>query len=1090
MRKLLLTISIALFCCGVALAQRTVAGKVTDANGKGLIGVSVLVKETDEGRITEMGGDYFIRVQEEGHTLVFSCSGYETVEVVPGASNAVDVILPHKSVRQETTVVTALGLEREQRSLGYAVQQFQGEEVSQVKDFNFINSLSGKAAGANIRRSNQLGGSANMILRGHTSLSGNNQPLFVVDGVIVNNDISNSIAQQTGRGGYDYGNAAMDINPDDIESISILRGAAASALYGARAANGVVMIATKRGEKTKGLGVEASFGLIAGQIDETTFPVYQKEYGPGFSTIQGWYPDDRGFEYFDFGTGPALSTVVYHDASFGPKFDPQIMAADWRSYYRDWDKYKYGQLFPYVAAENDARSFFTTSLARNANVSVNGATDRNDFRLSYTHYDHDGVQPNSNFKRNTVSFSGGHKVTPKLTASATAHYTLTEALGRFGTGYDNRNPNLSFRQWYQVTTDMSDQREAYEQTRQNISWNPYGSLDSTRATAPHYFDNYYFNRYENFQSDERNRLFGKVQLQYAPMTWLNFTARMSTDRYSELREERVAVGSVGMPSYSRLNRSFYENNLDLFANFNKRFLGTINLGAMAGANIRRSKQEALFAATSGGLVAPRVYSLANSLGPVEPPSEESTRVGMNGYFGQVSAGLRNVLFLDVTGRYDISSALPVGNNAYLYPSASLGFVFSEMLRTRWLNYGKFRANYAQVGNDATPQSILDAFAAGASFNGVPLASFPGDKNNPNLLPENTESTEFGLELRLFKNRLGIDASIYEANTFNQFLPVSVSAATGSLSRFINAGQIRNRGVEVILNLALINSKNFKWNVGVNWSKNENEVVELFGDQQNLQLYNADGGISLNATVGQPFGAIWGSNYVFHTDGSPIVYPHSDGGVRYHRSSAPEIIGNINPDWIGGVSNTFFLGNLSLGFLIDCRMGGEFFSLDTWYGYATGVYDLTAGLNQNGIDVRELPDNGGGIFIEGAVVETGTDLNGIPISNGAPNQEAFYASDRYSSLGYLYAPNAFHVYDASFAKLRELSLSYNLSPFLLKRLGVQSAEISLVGRNLWIIYKKSPYSDPEDAMSAGNFAGYQSGSHPAVRELGFNLRLRF
>lgn len=1089
MKKLLLVLGLALFSVSVMLGQRTVTGKVTDQSNEALIGASVLVKGTTSGTVTEIDGTYSVRVPEGGTVIVFSYTGFETVEVTLGASNVVDVVM-QEGVTLETAVVTALGIERDEKSLGYATQEVGGDEVSRVKDFNFINSLSGKVAGVNIKRSNQLGGSANVVIRGYKSLTGNNQALFVVDGTIINNDITNTTNQRTGRGGFDYGNAAMDINPEDIESISILKGAAASALYGARAANGVILITTKKGARTKGLGISASYGLTTGQVDESTFIRYQKEYGPGYSTYLGWYPEERGFEYYDFGSGQVLATAVYEDASFGPAFDPNLQVADWRSFYRDWDKYEYGQLFPYVAAENDASTFFETSIAHNANVSVDGKTDKSNFRLSYTYYDNSGILPNSNINRNTISFAGGHKLNDRLTASATVNYVATNGIGRYGTGYDNRNVNQSFRQWYQVTTDMVDQREAYEATGLNISWNPYGSLDPDRESVPHYFDNYYFNRYENYQSDERGRVFGNVQMDFKATDWLTFTGRVSTDRYSEIQEERIAKGSVDVSEYSRFNRTFFENNFDLFASVNKDLTPTLNLGGMLGTNIRRSQLESIFAETNGGLVVPGVYSLSNSVSAIQAPAENFTQIGVNGYFGQVSLGYDNFLYLDLTGRYDISSTLPEGNNAYFYPSASLSFVFSELLNVSALDFGKFRVNYAQVGNDAPAKSILDTYVLGTPFNGNPIASFPNTKNNPDLLPENTQSIELGLDLRFLKNRLGLDFSVYQSDTYDQIMPVSVTGATGNLFQFVNAGQIRNRGMEVALNLGIIRTTDFNWNMTVNWSKNENEVIELFGDQTNLQLYSAQGGISLNATVGQPFGTIWGSNYVFHTDGSPIVYPHPFGGVRYRRTGTPEVIGDINPDWIGGVMNTFSYKGLSLGFLIDFRKGGDFFSLDTWYGYATGLYDITAGTNDNGVPVRDLPADGGGIFIDGAVVQTGTDENGIPISDGTVNTEAFYAADVYSSIGYVMAPNAYHVYDGSFIKLRELNLTYSLPASLLQNSPFQGVDVSLIGRNLWIIHKNSPYSDPEEGLSAGNFLGNQSGAYPAVKELGFNVRLRF
>ena len=1097
-----------LFLFGVVLAlqglqaQQRVSGQVTDTDGAGLEGVAVIVRGTTAGTFTGEDGKFSVEVPSGATTLEFRYVGKETVtQAITGS--VVNVMMSSNDVTLDEVVVTALGIARDKKSLGYATQEVGGDEVTRVKDVNFINALSGKIAGVTVSRSNQIGGSSNVIVRGYASLTGNNQALFVVDGIIMSNNIDNSTNMQTGRGGFDYGNAAMDINPDDIESINVLKGAAATALYGSRAANGVIVITTKKGRKGQGLGVSASFGTTFGSIDPSTFVRYQKEYGPGYSTYQGWYPEDRGFEYYDFGNGPELATAMYEDASYGPAFDPSIMVYDWRSVYPELASF--GQKFPYTAAANDASTFYETSRMLNTNVSVDGGTDRANYRLSFTNTDQKGILPNSRIVRNTVSFSGGYDLTERLKVSSTVNYVLTEGLGRYGTGYDNRNPNQSFRQWYQVTTDMVEQREAYEATGLNLSWNPYGSLDPGRATVPHYFDNYYFNRYENYNNDERNRMFGNVQVDYQLTDWLSFMGRMSTDRYSELREERIAVGSVDVSSYARTNRSFYENNLDLILSAEKYF-GDLSVSGMLGANYRRTGEEAISAATNGGLVTPGVYALSNSVNNPEAPGETAYTIGADGYFARANFGYADMLYLDLTGRYDIASTLPAGNNTFFYPSASLSFVFSELLPiSDRFNLGKVRFNYAEVGNLAPALLVNDIYILNTPFNGVPLSTASSIRRNPNLVSENTRSLEAGLELNFFQNRLGLDMSVYSAQSFNQIYRAEVTAATGRRTDVVNAGEIDNKGIEVVLRAVPIATRDFKWKINLNWAANRNEVVDLFGDQTNLQLTSVQGGITLNATEGQPYGAIWGTNYVFHTDGNPIVYPHFASGVRFRKTGSPEVIGDINPDWRGGIMNTLTYKGLTFSFLVDMQMGGNFFSLDTWYGYATGIYDITAGTNAEGGRRRDLPSEGGGLYLSElpyaadmtpvmqATDENGTlqfDAEGNPISDGTLSTEAFYVSDVYNSLGYVYAPNAFHVYDASFVKLREVSLNYSLPASIVSKTPLKGVDLSLIGRNLWIIHKNAPYTDPESGLSAGNVQGYQSGAYPAVREYGFNIGLRF
>lgn len=1102
MRKLLLILAGLCLSLQGLYAQQKVSGTVTDADGSPVEGVAVIVRGTTAGTFTKADGSYSVDVPEGQSLLEFRFVGKATV-VQEITGTTMNVSMSADDITLDEVVVTALGIQRDKKSLGYATQEVGGDEVARVKDVNFMNALSGKVAGVAINRSNQMGGSANVIVRGYTSLTGNNQALFVVDGIIMGNDIDNSANQRTGRGGFDYGNAAMDINPDDIESINVLKGAAATALYGSRAASGAIIITTKSGRNRKGLGVSASFGTTLGNIDPSSFVRYQKDYGPGYSTLQGWYPEENGFEFYDFGAGPGLATAMYEDASYGPKFDPSVMVYDYRSVYPELSTF--GQSFPYEAGANDASTFYETSRTLNTNVSVDGGNATTNYRLSFTNMNMNGILPNSTIDRNTVAFKGSHQLNDRLKVSSSINYVQTNAVGRYGTGYDNRNPNQSFRQWYQVTTDMELQREYYDQTGLNISWNPYGSLDPARATVPHYFDNYYFNRYENFNNDGRNRTYGNIQFDYKITDWLKFMARMSTDRYSEVREERIAVGSVDVSRYQRTNRSFFENNFDAYLTAEKYF-DDISISGMIGTNIMRRASDVITAATNGGLVVPGLYSLSNSASAPTAPTESLSRLGLNGFFARATFGYADMLYVDLTGRQDYSSTLPVGENSYFYPSASLSFVFSELMpASSSFKFGKVRVNYAEVGNASSPGLVNDIYLLNTPFNGTPLATASSIQRNPTLLNERTQSLEVGVELSFFENRLGLDLSAYQASSYDQIFNTSVTAAVGSRTKVVNAGQIDNKGLEAIIRATPIKSGDFEWKIALNWSANRSEVVALFGDQTNLQLGTAQGGFTLNATVGEPFGTIRGTNYVTHTDGSPIVYPHWNGGVRFRKTATPETIGDINPDWRGGIMNTLNYKGLSFNFLIDMQMGGDFFSLDTWYGYATGVYDITAGPNAEGGERRDLPEEGGGLYLseldyvsDMKTVMQATDADGnlvfdadgTPVSDGEANTEAFYVSDVYNSLGYVYAPNAFHVYDASFVKLREVSLSYSIPTSVTGKTPFQGIDISIIGRNLWIIHKNTPYSDPEAGLSAGNFRGYQSGAYPAVREFGFNIGLKF
>jgi hypothetical protein len=570
---------------------------------------------------------------------------------------------------------------------------------------------------------------------------------------------------------------------------------------------------------------------------------------------------------------------------------------------------------------------------------------------------------------------------------------------------------------------------------------------------------------------------------------------MSADTYSELREERIAVGSVDVSRYSRNNRNFTERNNDLFLNWNKYFGtdGEISFAGMLGYNSRRTSFSSIGAATNGGLVVPGVYALSNSVSAPAAPGESEYQIGVDGIFGQASFGYKNFLYVDLTARRDQSSTLPVANNTYLYPSATLSLIFSELVDIDGLDFGKVRLNYASVGSDAPAQALVDAYGIGTPFSGVTLASAPSTQRNAGLLPENTVSTEAGVELKFLKNRAGLDLSFYNSSTFNQILPAQVSSATGTYYKYVNAGQIDNSGVELSAYFTPVKTSDFQWDVNVNWSRNRNNVVELFGDSQTLLLASVQGGINITARVGQPYGTLEGTTFARdEATGAPIVYEWSSwrGGHLYQKGDVGPV-GNIQADWRGGMNNSFSYKNITFSALIDAQMGGNFFSLDSWYGYGTGIYDFQAGTNANGHAIRDYVENGGGMTW--ADVQASNPHIETPILEGSSSPDAslmMYMNGYGNALGWALAPNELHVYDASFVKLREVALTYQVPTSQLGDLPVAGVDVSLIGRNLAILYKNTPYSDPEAGLSAGNVQGYQSGAYPTLREVGLNLRVKF
>jgi len=1067
MKKLLLIWVMIMTVSSSLFAQtRQVTGKVTASeDGSALPGVSVSLKGTSRGTTTGPDGSYKIAVGE-GSVLVFSFVGYKQQSISAGSQSVVNVSLAADASELNEVVVTALGLTRTKNSLPYAAQQVKGDELTRVRTGNAFQALSGKVAGLQITQGNTIGGSTNVVIRGNKSLTGNNQALFVVDGVPIDNTNKNSGNQQTGRGGYDYGNAAADINPDDIESMTVLKGAAATALYGSRASNGVIMIQTKKAKR--GLGLSINAGLTVGTIDKTTFPTYQNQYGAGYSDP---YQKD-GFLYFDVNGDGTKDYVVptAEDASYGVKFDNRPVYT--------WDSFdpagpNYMKTSPWAAAKNTPVSFYETAISNNTAIQLDGANDKGTFKLGFTRNEERGTLPNSVVSKNIINLGGSYNINNKLTASATANFSTVDGLGRYGSGYNGLNVNQNFRQWYQTNVDIQDQKAAYFRNNQNITWN-WGDPSTAAGLKPIYTDNYYWTRYQNYQNDTRSRIFGNAMLNYKATDYLNLMGRVTLDTYNEFQEERIAVGSQAAASYSRFDRTFNETNYDLLANFDKTVFTDFNVKALAGLNLRKSYSRSISAATNGGLIVPGLYSVANSKGTVAAPSESYTPREVFGVFGGVTLSYKNFLTLDGTIRQDKSSTLPVANNAYLYYSGAASWNFSEHFKDLpWLTSGKLRVNYATVGNDAPWGAIKNVYDQPAPFGSTILFSAPSTQNNPFLKPEQTQSREIGLEMAFMQNRLGFDLTYYQTNTLDQIMPASVSTATGFSSTYVNAGNIENKGLELSLFANPIKTADFSWNVNVNFTKNNSLVLSLYNGSQNLQLATFQGGVSFNATVGQPYGIIQGKTWKL-LNGEKLVKANGRYDIT---TTTTNNIGNVNPDWIGGVNNSFRYKNLTFNFLIDIKQGGNVFSLDQYYGAATGVLAESAGLNDKGNPSRNTIAEGGGVIMPGVKAD-GT-KNDIRVEND------------YGTFGYAYNPAAAFVYDASYIKLREANIVYSVPSSIVRKLGgVKGVDLSLFGRNLWIIQKFVPYSDPEENLSSGNIQGYQSGAYPTTRSIGFNVKLLF
>jgi len=1093
MKKITLFLAFFVFV-GVNLlqAQQKITGVITSAeDGSPIPGVNVVVKSNPTiGTATDMDGRYTLTVPSDANILLFTSVGMEDKEVEINGRSEINLTMEPAFLTVDEVVVTALGISREKKSLGYAVQEVDGEELNKVKTDNFVSALSGKVAGVQIKNNTNFGGSNNIVIRGSSSLTQNNQALFVVDGVPISNEVNNDSYQAVGGYGYDYGNAAADINPNDVASVSVLKGAAATALYGSRAANGVVLITTKKGARStkKTLGVTLNSSVTYSKIDLSTFPDYQEKYGAGYGPDYS-VSDHPGLYQYDVNGDGVLDYVVptTEDASRGEAFDPNLMVYQYESFVPESEYF--GMAFPYVAPSNGAETFFETGVNYTNSIDITGASTKGSYRLGYTNQNISGVMPNSTIEKNNYTFNGSYDILENLTVSSSANYVNTKGEGRPSTGYSD-NIMSSFRQWYNVGVDMKRQKELYDASGRNVTWNPNGWDDPNQSwnSNPIYWDNPYWTRYKNYESDERDRLIGYVKLDWELTEHLSVMGRAAIDTYNELIEERRATGSIASPfgigfpdsksGYLRRTRKFVETNLDFMVRYNKNLTDDFNVNGLIGTNIRRSTIDNVSVSTNGGLAVPGVYSLNNSVDPMMPPEESLDEIGVNGYFASVSLGYKNTLYLDGTARIDQSSTLPEENNTYFYPSITGSFVFSELLNSAVLSHGKLRLNYAEVGNSAPAKRTRDVYLANAPLYGNSLVTVPDTRNNPDLKPETQKAVEAGLELNFLKNRVGLDLALYKNNTFDQLMPVTVSNATGYSSKWVNAGEIENKGVELALFGTPIQTKDFRWDVTFNWSKNVNEVVELFVDEsgnevKNLQIAGLQGGVTINARVGEPYGTIHGSDFVYHDNGGKIVKTNG-----YYQKSATndQIIGNVNPDWNAGFNNSFSYKDFSFSFLIDWQKGGDIFSLDLWYGYATGLYEETADNNDLGNPERDPISEGGGIILDG-VNEA-----------GSPNTTRI-ESDVYAE-GYVTSPNARFVYDASYIKLREVVVSYDLPENWLDRTFIKGATLSFIGSNLWIISKNLPHADPEASQGAGNVQGWQSGVMPATRNYGFSLNIQF
>lgn len=1072
MRRSLIALTlIVLVSLQVVHAQtRAISGRVLSKHDQQPIpGASIIVANTKLGTITDFDGYFQLHVPQDGDSLIVRFIGMKSLALAISDQKNYPIELEEDRVAVDEVVVTALGVSREKKALGYSVQNVSGDEVNKTSQSNMVSMLSGKVAGVQVSGSpSALGGSSRILIRGANSITGENQPLFVVDGVPIDNTSYSDSNTRPGGSGFDYGNMAQDINPDDIASVSVLKGPSAAALYGSRAANGVIMITTKKGSsKNKGLGIQVSSGVSIEKVNR--LPRLQRDYGGGGLS---------NFDKIEI-NGKEYNAVAYHvDESWGPKFDPNTEVLHWDALNKN-DAQNYLVTRPWVAPKNDIDKFFETGVTYNNSVSLSGADEKSQFRIALTGVNSDGFLPNSELDKYTVSFNGATQISDPLRISAGASYTNTRALGRPVTGYSSNNVMLQMTQWGQRQLD-------YERLRnyknEDGTHNPWNRTSPTNA-RPKYINNPYWIRNENYTEDERNRLIGNVGLTYSPIEGMSASLKAYHDSYVFQNSERMAVGSRNTAYYSEGVRQSRENNYEFTLNVDRALSPDLHFQSLLGGNIRKNHFYQSYSSTQNGLFIPNLYTTENSVDPQLVKDYERHRLGYS-LFGSINLGYKNTFYLDATFRNDWSSTLPKSNRSYFYPSLNASVVLSELPALKefsWISFLKLRGGWAKVGNDTDPYVLEETYVSNPpNFKGIAKYSVPDILANSKLKSETTYSTELGMEGAFFKGRLGFDLTLYSNRTKDLITNVALSGATGYTHMIDNAGEMTNKGIEWMIQATPIKTKDLSWNVSVNFAKNVNKLVQLKEGINNYQMGVAPQNVTINAFVGSSYGAIMGSNFVYDQDGNKVV--GTDG--RYLESATPEIIGHMLPDYNMGISNTIEYKNISLSALIDIQKGGQYYSISNLFGMSSGILEET--VYQNGVDIRQqgvtLDAVYGRLNNQGVVeyLNQEGDVSTVPVKNSTSISARRYGKD------FRYGPDAQNIFDASYIKLREVTLSYR---FPNRMTGwFQNVTLSLYGRNLYAWGLDNPNIDPEQTVtSASNVQGVEGGALPSTANYGVNIK---
>ncbi|MFL3660460.1 MAG: SusC/RagA family TonB-linked outer membrane protein [Polaribacter sp.] len=1037
--KGILTLFLALVMQVSFAQEKTISGTVTDESGA-LPGVSIVIKGSKKGIETDFDGKYSITASN-GDVFVFRYLGYKTVEKTVGNSNTINVVLEVGGEVLDEIVITAFGIKRSEKALGYSVQSIKGDAMTEARESNLTNAISGKVAGVQVTgTSGSVGASSRIVLRGNSSITGNNEPLYVVDGVPISNS---SFGNAGSGGGVDLPNGAADLNPDDIESITVLKGPNAAALYGLRAGNGVIVITTKKGDASKKFSISINTNVT--MSNPLLLPDYQNSYGQG--------GDTNHFNYVDGASGGIGDGV---DESWGPALDAGLEFVQWDSQLTN-----NGNPTPWISYPDNVKDFLNTGVNISNNVSITSGG----FRLSIGNSEQQGMVPFTELKKFTVGVSGSLKLGERLTASVSLNYFNQDSDNIPISGYNNENPFQQFI-WSARQVNFTDLRD----------WRnfPLAPANTAAAGTPlnwnHNFQNNpYWILETNRNTFEKDRLIGNVDLTSQLTDNLSLSTKLGVDSFSQFTTNRQAVGSNNAQdgSYAQSQRRFEEVNASFLLNYNKNFTEDFGFSLSVGGNHMNRTYDRL----SGSLPAlelPNLYNLSNlQTGSTANISNYHSDQQINSFYGYGQFSYKDMFFVDFTGRNDWASILPVENNSFFYPSVTASVVLSDVfpvLKENNINFLKVRGGWSKVGSTGAlgAYSLNQTFGLSNSGFGN-QASVPNTQYNPNLKAETVTGVEFGIDAKMFDNRLRFSATYYDQESTDLLVPIGVTAGTGFTNVWDNIADMRNSGYELQLGGTIIKKEDFSFDVDVNFAQNNNEVTSL-GD---LDTYILGGqwGLSLEARPGQPYGSLVGRDFE-RTAGGEVIY---ENGLPLI-DSTNKIIGNIAPDWTGGASFSVRYKAFDFSTLIDAKIGGDVHSMTYSWGRYAGTLSETLIGRETGVVGNGVMSDGNGGYVANNVVVSAKSFNQSTYSNSVESSAIF---------------------DASYVKLRQVSIGYTLPRKFIENSIVKSLKISVVGRNLAILHKNTPHIDPETGFSAANGEqGQEFGQYPSARNIGFNINLKF